>query len=128
MQQNRKICPYFLQGTCRFGNKCKDLHVLPTNNNNNQRQGQFQHQQQQHHQHQQHQQHQHQQHQQHPADRKVCKYYLQGTCKFGDRCKDYHPSAVNSNNNNNNFQSNKYQSSWNSTSNNNNNKGSKIRD
>lgn len=33
--------------------------------------------------------------------RPVCSYYLQGKCKYGDRCKNYHPPNINLNTNNN---------------------------
>jgi hypothetical protein len=84
-QDNRAPCPFFSKGYCKFGDKCKYSHVLPSqsakssgtsnifggnqNNSFSQNQG-----------------------------KQLCKFFAQGKCRYGDKCKNSHelPGASNS--------------------------------
>ena len=33
--EEKKICKFFLEGKCKFGDKCHNLHIIPQNNENN---------------------------------------------------------------------------------------------
>lgn len=81
-----KVCHHYLRGTCAFGDRCKFAHVSQQSTGPTYaRYGQ---------------QHVSQQstgpiyaqygRQQQP---RVCEHYLNGTCRYGDRCKFEHPSS-----------------------------------
>jgi hypothetical protein len=91
-QDNGKPCPFFSRGYCKFGDRCKYSHVLPSqsttssgtanifggsqNNHVTQNKG-----------------------------KQLCKYFAQGKCRYGDKCKNSHelPSGLNSGNQRNDF-------------------------
>jgi uncharacterized LabA/DUF88 family protein len=54
----KSICSFFLNGTCKFGDKCKDMHVL-----------------------------------QEPQERKECVYFKKGLCNKGDACFYLHSTS-----------------------------------
>jgi hypothetical protein len=83
-QDNRTPCPFFSKGYCKFGDKCKYSHVLPgkaasnsgTTNafGSNQNNTSFQN-----------------------KGKQICKFFAQGKCRYGDKCKNSHELPGNSN-------------------------------
>jgi len=68
---SRKICAYFRDGTCKYGDGCRDLHdttgqFISQNNGTNFRENNY------------------------SQQPKVCQFYQQGNCKYGSNCYDAH--------------------------------------
>jgi len=58
----KNICPFFLKGICKFGEKCKNAHILPQNQSTPSVH----------------------------SNHNICKFFLMNSCKNENHCKFFH--------------------------------------